>query len=465
MNLAIRDSRFAIRFALIALIAVPLFAQPQPAPPRPVQWPPMTEKKLDNGLTVVLVPLHNVPKVEADLTFFTGRGTAYKEKPGVAPLAARVLSEGTAKRSSKQIKEDLRAIGGDLNVTTDVDATTITSSALSDFTPRLFELLSDIAQHASYPKNEVELAKANLANEIEENRSQPYFLGQEQMAKALFGATSYGFTVPDPKVLPKVTAESLREFARAHYVPNDAVLIVVGDIEPGAALAEVKEAFGGWARGPAAPAVAAMFPKRDKRTIYFVDRPGSVQSTIFFGALAPARKSPDYIALRTADTIFGGAFYSRLTRNIRESKGYTYSPGSSAFLQRYAGSETVSAAVRNEVTGPTILEILYELDRMRVEPVSAEELASAKSYSNGTMALEMESQAGFAGRIRTIYVYGLPRDFLQTFSEKVNALTPADIQRAAAKYFDTYHGAIVVVGDYKAVASQVTPFGDVVLVK
>jgi predicted Zn-dependent peptidase len=266
-------------------------------------------------------------------------------------------------------------------------------------------------------------------------------------------------------VLPKVTAESLREFAKAHYVPNDAVLIVVGDLEPEQTLAVLKKAFGSWTRGPNTPPATGTFPKREKRTIYFVDRPGSVQSTIFFGALAPARKSPDYVALRTADTIYGGAFYSRLTRNIREAKGYTYSPNSTAFLRRYAGDLTVSAAVRNEVTGPTILEILYELDRMRVEPVTAEELASAKSYSNGTMALEMESQAGFAGRIRTIYVYGLPRDFLQTFSEKVNALTPADIQRAAAKYFDTYHGAIVVVGDYKAVASQVTPFGDVVVVK
>jgi len=271
--------------------------------------------------------------------------------------------------------------------------------------------------------------------------------------------------VPDVKALPKVTRESLKEFAAANYVPNDAVLIVVGDIDPSAALAEAKKAFGSWKRGAARPAVSTSFPKREKRTIYFVDRPGSVQSTIFFGALAPARKSPDYVALRTADTIFGGAFYSRLTRNIREAKGYTYSPNSTAFLRRYAGDMTVSAAVRNEVTGPTILEILYELDRMRVEPVTQEELDSAKTYSNGTMALELESQAGFASRIRTLYVYDLPHDFLTTFSDKINKLTPADIQQTAAKYFDTYRGAIVVVGDYKAVKSQVAPFGDVVLVK
>ncbi len=458
-----------MRRMLLLFLALPLFAQqttpPPPAPPRPVQWPAITEKKLDNGLTVVLVPLHNVPKVEADLTFLVGRGAAYKEKPGVAQLAARVLSEGTATRSSKQIKEELRAIGGDLGVNSDVDATTISSSALSDFTPRLFDVLSDVAQHASYPKSEVELAKANFASEIEEERSQPYFLAQEQLSKALFGSHPYGFTVPDPKALPKVTRDSLKEFAAANYVPNDAVLVVVGDIDAEAAFGEVKKAFGGWKRGPARPAVSTTFPKREKRMIYFVDRPGSVQSTIFVGALAPPRKSPDYVALRTADTIYGGAFYSRLTRNIREAKGYTYSPNSIALLRRYAGDVTVSAAVRNEVTGPTILEILYELDRMRVEPVTPEELDSAKTYSNGTMALELESQAGFAGRIRSLYVYDLPRDFLKTFGEKINKLTAADIQQAAAKYFDTYRGAIVVVGDYKQVKTQVAPFGDVVVVK
>src|ERR1044071_9877450 len=208
----------------------------------------MTEKKLGNGLTGGLVPLHNVPKVECDLTFLVGRATAYKEKPGVAQLAARVLSEGTATRSSKEIKEELRAIGGDLSVNSDVDATTISSSALSDFTPKLFDLVSDVAQHASYPKSEVELAKANFANEIEEERSQPDFLAQEQLAKTLFGSHPYGFTVPDTKALPKVTRESLKEFAAAHYVPNDAVLIVVGDIEPGAAFAEGKKEFGGWER-------------------------------------------------------------------------------------------------------------------------------------------------------------------------------------------------------------------------
>jgi predicted Zn-dependent peptidase len=262
-----------------------------------------------------------------------------------------------------------------------------------------------------------------------------------------------------------VSRESLKQFAASHYLPNNAHLILVGDLQPSSMFEEVQKAFAGWKPGNPPPLESPPLPQRDKRQIYFVDRPGSVQSTIIVGAVAPPRKSPDYIPLRTANMIFGGSFYSRLTRNIREDKGYTYSPFSVADLRRRAGAFYTSAAVRNEVTGPTILEMLYELDRMRVLPVTKEELDSAKTYSVGTFALELESQGSLANRINAIYTDELPRDFLSTFREKVDALTPADIRKMAARYFDTYRGAIVIVGDYGQVKDQVAPFGNVTLIK
>jgi zinc protease len=433
---------------------------PPPAPARPIAWPAITEKKLANGLTLVLAPLPNVPKVTLELSFLAGRGAG-----GVAQVAGRVMTEGTATRTSKELKEELRSIGGGLGVNVERDATSISASALSEFSPKLLELVSDVARNASYPKSEVDLAKANFASEIEEQRSSPEFVAGEQLAKAIFGAHPYGYTVPEPAAVGKITREQLKQFAATHYLPNNAFLVVVGDFEPAAMTAAVEKAFGSWQRGTL-PAVKIAEPaKRQKRQIVFVDRPGSVQSTIVLGALAPPRKAADYLALRTASIITGGAFYSRLTRNIRESKGYTYSPFSSADLRRLAGSFHAEASVRNEVTGPTILEILYELDRMRVAPVTDEELASAKTYSVGTMELELETQAGLAQRIATIYVYDLQRDFLRTFREKIEKLTAADIQRAASKYYDTYRGAIVVVGDYAQVKDQVAPFGDVTLIK
>jgi len=457
------------RIALALLIAAPLLAEqktpPPPAPAQPVQWPPMTEKKLENGLTVVIVPLHNAPKVTAELSFLAGRGTGHRESPGVAQLAARVLSEGTKTRSSLRIKEELREIGGELNVVTDADATTVTASSLSELAPRLFDIVADVVRQPAYPAKEVDLAKTNFAQEIESNRADPDFLAEEQIDRALFGASAYGFTVPDPKAVAKVTRESLVAFAAAHYLPNNATLIVVGDIDPAKTLDEVRAAFGSWPRAPLPPAETLTLPKREKRQVYFVDRPGSVQSTILFGAAAPARKSADYHALRTANILFGGAFTSRLSKNLREAKGFAYSPYSTVDLRRRGGKFVVVAPVRNEVTGAAILEILYELDRMRLAAPEKEELDAVKRFATGTMMLEMETQQSFATRIRTIYTYDLPRDFLQTFQEKTTATTADDIRKAAAKYFDTYRAAIVIVGDYAKVKEQVGVFGDVVLVK
>lgn len=453
---------------LCTLLTTSVFAQatpPPPAPPRPINWPAISESKLDNGLTVVLVPLHNVPKITAVLSLLAGRGTAYKTQPGVAQLAGRVANEGTSTRTSLQIKQELRSIGGSLTVGVDNDATTLSASSLSDSAPKLLDIISDVARHPAYPKSEVVLAKTNFAQEIEEERSSPDFLAQEQLDKALFGGHPYGFTVPAPAAIRNVTRDSLKTFAATYYVPNNAALVIVGDFNVATMRAEVAKAFGSWKRVALPPAPKLVLPVRDKRQIYVIDRPGSVQSTILIGAPAPPRRSPDYIPLRTTNMIYGGAFYSRLTRNIRESKGYTYSPFSTADLRRAAGTFTAGASVRNEVTGPTILEMLYELDRMRVEPVTAEELQSAKTYSIGGMELELESQSSLASRISTIYVDELSRDFLQTFRDKVAALTPADVQRSASKYFDTYRSAIVVVGDYKQIKDQIAPFGDVKLVK
>ena len=449
---------------LAALFAAAVTAPPPPAPASPIQWPAITEKKLDNGLTVVLVPLHNVPKIAVNLSFLAGRGAA-PDMPGVAQLAGRLLTEGTAKRSSLEIKEELRSIGGSMGVDVSRDATTITASSLAEFSKDLFTLLSDVAQHAAYPKSEVDLAKTNFISEIEEQRSTPGFLAEEQLAKSIFGKDPYGFVVPNPAAIGRVTREQIKTYAATRFAPNNAHLIVVGDFEVDPMLSIVKSALGGWQRSTLPVVSTSTPPKRDKRMIDFVNRPDSVQSTIFIGTIAPPRSSADYLALRTANMIFGGAFYSRLTRNLREGKGYTYSPYSLADLNRRAGVFYTTAEVRNEVTGPAILEMLYELDRMRVLPVTDEELEAAKVFSIGNLSLEIETQSGLAQRINTIYTYGLKRDFLQTFQKNVTELSVADIQRVAAKYFDTYRSAIVVVGDYAKVKDQVTPFGEVRLIQ
>ena len=457
---------------LIALALVitttPALAQqktpPPPGPARPLNLPKLTEKKLANGLTVVLAPLPNVPKITALLTFRSATTATDRDAhPGIAQIAASVANEGTDTRTSKQIKEELRSIGGSLGLGSNPDSTTMNATSLSEFSARLFDLMSDVVQHPSFPDTEVKLAQENTIQQIRAGRADAGFLVNERFQKAVFGNHPYGFVVPDEKSISALTPADLRGFVAKYYIPNASHLIVVGDIDVDKTFAEIEKAFGGWKSGTVPPDDNPPVPKRDKRQIYFVNRPGSIQSAIYIGNVSIARKDKDYFAIRTATTICGGSFYSRLTRNIREAKGYTYSPFSTSNTQAKTGWFFAGAFVRNEVTGPTLLEILYELDRMRVLPVTDEELSAAKEYSTGNFSVELASQQGLAGRIDTVYTYDLDKNFINDFRPRIEALSAADIQRAAAKYFDTYRAAIVIVGDWDKVKDQVEPFGDVTI--
>ncbi|HEY0385564.1 MAG TPA: pitrilysin family protein [Pyrinomonadaceae bacterium] len=441
----------------------PQTTPPAPGPARPLNLPKITERKLSNGLTVILAPLPNVPKVTAQLTVRVGQSADRDKHSGIAQLAAGVANEGTDTRTSLQLKEELRSIGGSLGLNTDQDATTMFASSLSEFSPKLFDLMSDVIQHPSFPEDEVRLAKENTIQGIRAGRANPNFLANERFQKAIFGSHPYGFVVADEKSISALTREELKAFASTYYAPNNSFLVVVGDFNPEAISGQIEKAFGSWKSHPVPAEQLPQLPSRDKRQIYFINRPESIQSTIYIGNVSIPRKDKDYFAIRTANTIFGGSFYSRLTRNIREAKGYTYSPFSGSNTQAVAGSFVAGASIRNEVTGLTLLEMLYELDRMRVAPVTDDELAAAKAYSTGNFSVELASQSGLAGRISTVYLYDLPKSFIEDFRPRIESLTTADIQRAAAKYFDTYHAAVVIVGDYSKVKDQVTPFGDVTL--
>src|ERR1044071_4232299 len=378
----------------ILLFAVTAFAQqktpPAPGAARPLNLPKITEKKLSNGLTVVLAPLPNVPKVTSILTFRSATTASERDAhPGIAQIAASVANEGTDTRTSKQIKEELRSIGGTLSMSSDTDSTTMSASSLSEFSTRLFDLMSDVAQHPSFPETEVKLAQENTIQQIRAGRANPGFLVNERFQKAVFGNHPYSFVVPDEKSISALTRNDLRTFVTKFYIPNAAHLVVVGDIDVYKTFAEIEKAFAGGKSGSVPPDENPAVPTRDKRQIYFVDRPGSVQSAIYIGNVSIPRKDKDYFAIRTASPIYGGSFYSRLTRNIREAKGYTYSPFSSANTQAKTGSFFAGAFVRNEVTGPTLLEMFYELDRMRVLPVTDEELNAAKEFSTGNFSVEL----------------------------------------------------------------------------
>jgi zinc protease len=434
---------------------------PALAPESLVAWPKRTVATLSNGLQVVLVESRTFPKITAQLYFRSGNAVVAHSAPGLAEMTATVVRTGTATRPSRRIEEDLRRMGAGLGTHAGADSSAISASGLAEFSSGILELIADLARNASFPEDEFERERRQRLEELKIERTTPGFLASERLRKVLFGAHPYAVVAPTEDQLAGFTRDQLAEFYRKHYVPAESVLIVVGDFSAEAMLAEIEKIFGPWkAPKPEAPASPAP-PLQSGRRVHLVHLPGTVQTQVLLGNISITRRDPDWYRLILANSIFGGAFHSRLVLNIREQKGYTYSPGSGVNALRQQGYFTVRAAVRNDVVAATLTEMFYEMDRMRSVPVSAEELDSARSYLTGVFSLGVATQEGLLGQLSTVYLDQLPEGYLETYRERIRALTAADVLAAARRHFDSANAQIVVVGDRAQIGEQAVLFGPV----
>jgi len=434
---------------------------PELATERPVVWPKRTVRTLANGLQVVLAESRAFPKITAQLYFRGGNAAVALSNPGLAEMTSAVVRTGTASRTSRQIEEDLRRIGAGLGTHAGADSSAISASGLAEFSGELLELIADLARNATFPQEEFEREQRQRYEELKIERTTPGFLANERLRRVLFGVHPYSIVAP---TLPQVEAyrrEQLVEFYRQYYVPTDSLLIVVGDFAADAMLEQVEKIFGGWS-APKPEAQKTAEPKRlSGRRVYLVDRPGTVQTQVLAGNLAITRRDPDWYRTVLANSIYGGAFHSRLVMNIREQKGYTYSPRSSLNALREYGYFTVSAAVRNDVAAATLTEIFYEMDRMRSLPVNADELESARNYLTGVFSLGVATQDGLLGQLAVVYLDRMPGDYLETYRQRIHALSAQDVVAAARRHFDSANTQIVMVGDRAQIGEQAALFGEV----
>jgi zinc protease len=432
---------------------------PALTPARPVIWPPRVHKTLSNGLEVVLVESHTIPKFTGELFFRSGNAIAAAKAPGLADMTATVARTGTTKRTSREIEEDLRRMGSDLSSGAGADTSVISFAGLVDFSNDLLGLVSELAQQASFPADEFEREQRQLVEGLRIERTTPGFLASERLRRVLFGAHPYGTISPTEEQVAGYRIEQLQEYYQHYYRPGNALLVMVGDFLPDKMLAQIEKAFGSWASGPVEGAPDPALPEVPGRRVYLVHLPDSVQTQILIGNRAITRKHPDWLRLTLANSIYGGAFNSRLVMNIREDKGYTYSPRSGAHPLRQHGYFSIGAAVRNDVVAASLTEIFYEMDRMRSTPVGEEELDDARNYLTGVFSLGLATQDGLAGQLATSTLERLPDDYLETYRERVLKLTPADVLDAARKYFDSAHAQVVIVGDRAQIESQAALFG------
>ena len=409
----------------------------------------------------MLAESRSFPKISAQLFFRSGNAVVAHSAPGLAEMVATVVRTGTASRTSRQIEEDLRRMGAGLGTHAGADTSSISASGLSEFSPGILDLMADLARNASFPEDEFERERRQRFEELKIERTTPGFLASERLRRVLFGAHAYAVVAPTEEQVAAYTREQLAEFYRQHYVPTDGLLIVVGDFSTDAMFEQIERVFGSWIAPRPPASISPVPPRLSGRHVHLVHMPGNVQTQVLLGNLAITRRDPDWYRVVLANSIYGGAFHSRLVMNIREQKGYTYSPRSGINAMRQYGYFTVNAAVRNDVAAATLTEMFYEMDRMRSLPVTAEELDSARSYLTGVFSLGVATQDGLLGQLSTVFNDQLPENYLETYRERIRALTADDVVIAARRHFDSANAQIVLVGDRAQIGEQATLFGEV----
>jgi zinc protease len=430
------------------------------APERSLTWPARAKIRLSNGLEVILAESHSIPKFHGELFFRSGNAAVAERAPGLAEMTATVVRTGTTRLASRQIEEDLRRIGADLSSSAGADTTAISFAGLSEFAEPLLGMVNELAREASFPEAEFERERRQKLEEVKLKRTQPGFLASERLRKVLFGAHPYAQVSPREEQVAAYQREDLQAVYREAYTPENALLLLIGDFASNVMLRTAEKIFANWSgKKPDSKAVAAPADPRG-RHVFLVHVPGAVQTQILIGCHAITRKHPDWVKLGLTNSLFGGAFNSRLVMNIREDKGYTYSPGSGVTALRQHGYLSVSAAVRNDVVAASLTEIFYEMDKLRSLPVPDSELADAQNYLSGVFSMGLATQDGLLSQYATVALNELPDDYLETYRQKVRALTSEDILATARRYFNSANMQIVVVGDRAQIETQAALFGE-----
>ncbi len=435
---------------------------PPPGPPPAFTLPARRELALENGLRVTLVQVGRLPRATVQLVVRAGTGDEAEGEAGLSRFVAGMLVEGTRARSAGEIAAQAARWGGAIETDVTPDVTLLGGTVLSEFAPDFAALVADVATAPAFPDRELERVRQDLLREVAIQRTLPQTLAQERFLALTYPGHGYGRLLPSAAALKGYRAEQVRAFHAASFVARRAHLYVAGRFDGAAVERAVRAAFAGWAPGtphqgrPAAPT--------SRRAVNLVERAGAVQSSITIGLPVLDPRSPDYLRLLVTNTLLGGYFSSRITANIREAKGYTYSPRSAVSVRAGApGYWAETADVTTAVTGAALGEILKEVERLRSEPPPPAELAAVQSFLAGDFLLRVSSRDGLLERLRFVDLYGLPPSWLEDWTRAVRAVTPEDVQRMARSWLDPARMTVVVVGDRAKVEGQVRALGPLVV--
>jgi len=425
---------------------------PQAGPPPVATFPAIQRATLSNGLEIVLAERHTIPVVQFRLLVDAGYAADQFGAPGTASLAMNLMDEGTAQRNALQISDELALLGASLNTGASLDASTVSLSALKENLDKSLDIYADVILHPAFPENEFQRLKRERLAQIQQEKAQPIGIALRVFSTLLYGpGHAYGNPMTGSGTTASVegmTRDQLAQFHSTWFKPNNAKLLVVGDITMDQIRPKLEQLFRDWRRGDVPQKNLATVPQKDASAIYIFDRPGSPQSMIIAGHVAPPESNPEELAIETMNTILGGEFTARINMNLREDKHWSY--GAQSLLWSAKGQRPffVYAPVQSDKTADAVREIRSELTGIETDrPATADELARAKASETLTLPGQWETAGAILGSISQIVEYGLPDDYFTTYPGKIRALTLPDINKAAKDVLHPDKVVWIVVGD------------------
>ncbi len=438
--------------SIVSLVALGAETPPAPGTPKDFKIPEKATRMLDNGVELTFIQFGELPKVT--VSALTRAGNLNEgAQTWLADITAEMMKEGAAGMTSAQMAERAAGMGGNVAVAVGPDETSVSMDVLTEHGPDAVALVADLLRRPTLPESEFDRIRRNFERNLALAKTRPGTLASERFLAAIYPDHPYGRVLPTVEQLRSYTIADVRRFHAGNFGAARTRIYVAGRFDRAAMEDALVEAFGDWARGPdplVAPAKANAQAK-----ILLVNRPDAPQSTLIIGLPTIDPSNPDYMGLSLTNTLLGGSFTSRITSNIRESKGYAYSPGSSVSARYRATYWAENADVTTDATVPAIKEILGEIERLRKEAPTAAELRGFQNYRAGVFVIQNSTRSALISQLAFIDLHGLPDEYLTRFVERVYAFTPEQISAAARNHIDPARITIVVVGDLKKVQPQI----------
>jgi len=422
------------------------------APPR-LTLPSVQKAVLSNGLRVLLLESHEVPLVQVNLVVLAGSAADPAGQFGLASITSSMLDEGAGERSALELADAVEFLGAELSTGGAFDASTVRLNVPTRRLDQALPIMADVALRPTFPAPELERLRQERLTALLQTRDDPAGVATPAFWRVVYGAAHrYGTNaIGTTETLTAFTPQQLRAFHTAAYRPDNAALVVVGDVALAGVMPMLERAFGAWSAAERATQTALPEPaQRTAREVTIVDMPGAEQSQIRIGAVGVARSTPDYFALQVLNTVLGGSFTSRLNQNLREEHGYAYGAGSRFDMRLAAGPFTASAGVQTDKTAESLAEFFNELEAIGA-PIGTDEFAKAKNYLALGFPGDFETLGDLAARLEELVIYGLPDSYFAEYTAKIAAVTTVDVQRAAAAHIRPDNVAVVVVGDRREI--------------